>query len=960
MRCTNSLMVAIIVAAGIQTSTALAGLAEYQAAVRSEPTLISYYTIDADTTAVADTAGANNGTLQGTATFTADGGGVGGAGKALSLDGSGWVNFGQVAAFAFGTVDTPTDGAVEMWIKPGLAGYPYDPCLAGVRNGNDTRWSMHLQHDRSGWGVFADGGGYHPFHYDMTADGWYHVVFQFAPEYVVSWLYTNGLWYGDFFGLLGSNTDQFFQIGSSSPSGAEVFTGLIDEVAVYSNFLPDETIARHYELMNPTPTTPLPILAPYKNTVAAEPSLIALYDFEGDTTQVTDKKGSVNGTLMFDTFWSGGFAGGQALDCTVGTGFVSMGPVPAFAFLGGTGSLEAWVAPSPGLGFWDANNLNSIRPSVLSCADDFDNTYYAMEVRPPDAAAGMEILTTGGSTIKAMAAIPGGLPITEHWDHLVCVFNNGQTTFYINGQQVLTQALPLLPTAGFQYNFQIGAVDPLDDWVWMGKIDEVAIYGGALSSAQVFNHYAAAALTFSVHQQEFVLPASPISVNLSAPTGQVTSAGQVLTFSYDPTVISVTATLPTVGTVTVPNGPITLPAEAAGLSTIPMTVTPIGAGFTNLTVVGDANWPYGDIAKFHVSVGSTIVEDNFDDGNVTTNTNGPGGGWDQYFNGMIQTETNSNWVVSTPPSGQYDYMSGGIRGKSAGTFQVMTPDGAKIEWIISNIDISAPDNSSKGQFPGGELADCRHELGIVSIDRVSAAADLFNNDKGGLYIDLFYDATAAVPTQTIAVTGNVRAINKVHTGGDGEGTAGLETVATFTLPNLTSITPATPLTLSATVNQSGWTIAFANNIAVNFSIDTTVHPGLSVANGRLSGGWDANSLNDAAITTEFDNGADLNVLFQDMAAGRGDGSLDYVKVCVGCQLATDCPDPFADINGDNSVDQTDFGLFQQCWTGPAGGVPDGCRCVDHNGDGKIDLGDLAVFLNCWSGPAVPAVKTCDD
>jgi len=103
----RNLLVAAALTVGLGLPSTFAGLTEYQTAVNSETTLISYFTFDADsapsvldtfTTALPDPTG----TLQGTAAFTAAGEGFGGAGQALSLDGSGWVTFGAVAEFAFG------------------------------------------------------------------------------------------------------------------------------------------------------------------------------------------------------------------------------------------------------------------------------------------------------------------------------------------------------------------------------------------------------------------------------------------------------------------------------------------------------------------------------------------------------------------------------------------------------------------------------------------------------------------------------------------------------------------------------------------------------------------------------------------------------------------------------------------------------------------------------------------
>lgn len=71
-----------------------------------------------------------------------------------------------------------------------------------------------------------------------------------------------------------------------------------------------------------------------------------------------------------------------------------------------------------------------------------------------------------------------------------------------------------------------------------------------------------------------------------------------------------------------------------------------------------------------------------------------------------------------------------------------------------------------------------------------------------------------------------------------------------------------------------------------------------------------------------------------------------------------CNAPFADSDNDGDVDQDDFGLLQQCFTGPAGGIPNTgaleyCRCFDRNFDQKIEQNDVTAFNNCSSGPNVP-------
>jgi hypothetical protein len=61
--------------------------------------------------------------------------------------------------------------------------------------------------------------------------------------------------------------------------------------------------------------------------------------------------------------------------------------------------------------------------------------------------------------------------------------------------------------------------------------------------------------------------------------------------------------------------------------------------------------------------------------------------------------------------------------------------------------------------------------------------------------------------------------------------------------------------------------------------------------------------------------------------------------------------PFADLDGDNDVDQEDFGLFQACFSG-SDHFKSGCGMVDRNLDLMIDQFDLQSFEACISGPGI--------
>ena len=66
-----------------------------------------------------------------------------------------------------------------------------------------------------------------------------------------------------------------------------------------------------------------------------------------------------------------------------------------------------------------------------------------------------------------------------------------------------------------------------------------------------------------------------------------------------------------------------------------------------------------------------------------------------------------------------------------------------------------------------------------------------------------------------------------------------------------------------------------------------------------------------------------------------------------------------DSDDDGDVDQTDFGHFQQCLTGPGTSLLNpACRTMDLDGDVDVDQADYGIFQGCMSGADVPADPTC--
>ncbi|HVV72501.1 MAG TPA: LamG-like jellyroll fold domain-containing protein, partial [Verrucomicrobiae bacterium] len=220
-----------------------ATLADYQTAVSNETSIISYYTFDR--TNANDGLGLHDGTLQGTTSFTA---GIGSAGRGLAVNGSGRVNLGTVSDFDF----TDGTGSVEAWVRPGWTGTfsAYNPCIFADRNGGPVTWSVHMNGDKSGVGVW-NGSSYLPLPIPPPGTNWHHLVVTFDNSSTIGLVEV--FWDGVSLGTrtqdvgLGGNPTQ---LGSSQASVTdEGWIGSLDEVAFYANALSAAQVQAHYQAL---------------------------------------------------------------------------------------------------------------------------------------------------------------------------------------------------------------------------------------------------------------------------------------------------------------------------------------------------------------------------------------------------------------------------------------------------------------------------------------------------------------------------------------------------------------------------------------------------------------------------------------------------------------------------------------------------------------------------------------
>lgn len=66
-----------------------------------------------------------------------------------------------------------------------------------------------------------------------------------------------------------------------------------------------------------------------------------------------------------------------------------------------------------------------------------------------------------------------------------------------------------------------------------------------------------------------------------------------------------------------------------------------------------------------------------------------------------------------------------------------------------------------------------------------------------------------------------------------------------------------------------------------------------------------------------------------------------------------CGTPRQDVNGDGSVDGTDYGVFSSCFNGSGNIASAACQCLDADADGDVDGVDFGVFSSCFNGAGNP-------
>ncbi len=550
-------------------------LAGYRAAVLTDGPLAYYRFDETSGSTVADSSGHSyTGTLSGNTSF--------GSAGALNGDSDTAMSFNNPNAWM--TASVPVLGShysFEAWIK--IASYP-EGHIIGI-----YPQQLMMYH---GQFYFGEGGG----HYLKSPLGTYD---DNAYHYVVATfdgntkrIYVDGAQVTSGPESHGAVTGTGLTIGHFYGGGFQ-FVGSIDEPAVYNVVLTPAQISNHYNAGRNAAATPVPTPAPtsasgsmYQSTVLND-SPSAYYRL-GQTSGMTVTDSSshavnatlsgtatydIAGALVGDSNGAMGFNGtntaitvsnplGASSAQSKALGFASR----SLASLSSSFSLEAWVKTG-----WlpEAHIINVGSQQLLIVGGQFG-------------------FGTGGHYLRSVLLTYGD----NQYHHVVATFDGTTKRLYVDGFESASVVDGQSSPAGgsLVIGRYAGGGNEL-----AGSIDEVSVYGSALSASQVLNHY-------NVGRQRLATPAPTSTPNpspsVTAPPTQSPTATPVATPNPTntpaPTPAPTSTPVPTPAPTPAPTAtPVPTPAPTPAPTATPVrtpvptpipTATPATSGMINVII----------------------------------------------------------------------------------------------------------------------------------------------------------------------------------------------------------------------------------------------------------------------------------------------------------------------------------------------------------------------------------------
>jgi len=200
----------------------------------------------------------------------------------------------------------------------------------------------------------------------------------------------------------------------------------------------------------------------------------------------------------------------------------------------------------------------------------------------------------------------------------------------------------------------------------------------------------------------------------------------------------------------------------------------------------------------------------------------------------------------------------------------------------------------------------------------------------------------------VTITGNLRAVNETHAFGDAESGAGVVTLATFSLGEITfgSALESDDIAVRIEIDEAGFSVRF-----FDLSAGTEIVP-FDVTGTLTDLSWDeltsiidvGGTFETIALSDELDN-VFFHTFAQATRAGRGYVEFDRLTVMEVAPAALP-----GDYNSDGTVSGADYVVWANTFGNDGSPGKEDLR-ADGNGDGAVTGADYVIWANNFGATA---------
>ena len=465
-----------------------AGASIYKEVVLADAPLV-YYRLDetSGTTAIDVSGGGNNGTYSSSPTL-----GVAGA---LAGDSDTAVTFVAASSHtmqtAFWSALNITTLTLECWVKTTGA----NQAICGRQGGTSVPYSMFV--DASGKLQLViktsgtSGTNYSDTSSTIINDGaWHYVAITRDNTTAIISFYVDGVLTSSIASTSAPNITTSFGFAVSGRGGTPRLDGTVDEVALYGTALSAARIAKHYAVG----------ASRYAKEVIPDAPLAYYRLGEASGTTALDSSGNGRNSAYNGTYTLGatGAIDGDddtALDLTTAPGGYTSLATQAWMNIGSTITVECWAKQAG-----DVHDANPSNAAVLvardSTSDAFSNRNWYVYANN----SGAVYWRAFGASSQRFSLGTSTTPLSDgKWHHVACTYNGSVAKIFVDGIELASGSAS--GTLNSSRALTIGRAEKqLADGLryFNGVVDEVAMYGTALSSTRIAIHYAAGVPVLSI------------------------------------------------------------------------------------------------------------------------------------------------------------------------------------------------------------------------------------------------------------------------------------------------------------------------------------------------------------------------------------------------------------------------------------------------------------------------------